>query len=74
MFIYKEVFRFMEGTVKFFHDKKQYGFIEVEDEEDDVFFHISNVEGEEELEEGTDVEFEEEEGDKGPEAVDVTKA
>jgi len=39
-----------------------------------VFFHISNVEGEEELEEGTDVEFEEEEGDKGPEAVNVTKA
>ncbi|MFB6116144.1 MAG: cold shock domain-containing protein [Candidatus Nanosalina sp.] len=64
----------MEGTVKFFHDKKQYGFIEVEDEEDDVFFHISNVEGEEEPEEGAEVTFEEEEGEKGPEAVDVTLA
>ena len=66
----------MEGTVKFFHDKKQYGFIEVDvdEEEDDVFFHISNVEGEEEPEEGVEVTFEQEEGEKGPEAVDVEMA
>ena len=50
----------MEGTVTFFHDQKGYGFIETEDvdADDDVFFHISNVEGEEDLEEGTDVTFE----------------
>jgi CspA family cold shock protein len=64
----------MEGTVKFFHDKKGYGFIENDDLEDDVFFHISNVDGEDELEEGSDVEFDTEEGDRGPEAVDVTRA
>ncbi|MFB6242123.1 MAG: cold shock domain-containing protein [Candidatus Nanosalina sp.] len=64
----------MEGTVKFFHDKKGYGFIENDDLEDDVFFHISEVDGEDELEEGTDVTFETEEGDRGPEAVDVERA
>lgn len=64
----------MEGTVKFFHDKKGYGFIENDDLEDDVFFHISEVEGEDELEEGTDVTFETEEGDRGPEAVEVERA
>lgn len=75
VYLFKEVFSFfMQGTVKFFHDQKNYGFIEVEDQEDDIFFHISNVEGEEALEEGTEVEFEEEEGDKGPEAVNVTEA
>ncbi len=64
----------MEGTVKFFHDKKGYGFIENDDLEDDVFFHISEVDGEDELEEGTDVTFETEEGDRGPEAIDVERA
>jgi CspA family cold shock protein len=64
----------MEGTVKFFHDKKGYGFISNDDLEDDVFFHISEVEGEEELEEGAEVAFETEEGDRGPEAIDVEKA
>jgi CspA family cold shock protein len=64
----------MEGTVKFFHDKKGYGFIENDDLEDDVFFHISEVDGEDELEEGTDVTFETEEGDRGPEAVEVERA
>lgn len=70
--IYKEVFYSMEGTVTFFHDKKGYGFIEAEEVDDDVFFHVSNLEGEE-VEEGTEVEFETEEGDRGPEAVNVTE-
>ena len=38
-----------EGTVKFFHDRKGYGFIERndtdEDEDDDVFFHMEDIEG-----------------------------
>mgnify|MGYP002763362147 CR=1 FL=1 len=63
----------MNGTVTFFHDRKKYGFIEVDGEEDDIFFHVSNIEGDE-IEEGTDVEFETEEGEKGLEAVDVTEA
>jgi len=61
----------MQGTVKFFHDRDKYGFIEVEDEDDDVFFHITNVEADE-IAEDDEVEFETEDGDKGPEAVNVT--
>ncbi|MBC5792572.1 MAG: cold shock domain-containing protein [Nanohaloarchaea archaeon] len=60
----------MQGTVKFFHDQKKYGFIESEETDDDVFFHISELDVEE-VEEGADVEFEQEEGDKGPQAVNV---
>ncbi len=62
----------MEGTVTFFHDKKGYGFIETEEEDDDVFFHVSSLDGDD-VEEGTEVEFETEEGDRGPEAVNVVE-
>lgn len=61
----------MQGTVKFFHDEKSYGFIESDEAEDDIFFHISDLNGET-IEEGAEVEFDTEEGDKGPKAVDVT--
>ena len=64
----------MKGTVKFFHDQKRYGFIETEDMDDDVFFHDDDLEEGLEVEEGSDVEFETEEGDKGPKAVNVTEA
>ena len=60
----------MKGEVKFFHDMKNYGFINPEDQEDDVFVHISDVDGES-LSEGDEVEFETEQGDKGPRAVYV---
>ncbi len=62
------------GTVKFFHDRKGYGFIERDDDEDeeDVFFHMEDVGGPD-LEEGEEVEFEVEEADKGPRAVNVTR-
>lgn len=60
----------MQGTVKFFHDQKNYGFIETDEMDDDVFFHISELDGDS-IEEGAEVEFETEEGDKGPQAVDV---
>ncbi|MFB6208591.1 MAG: cold shock domain-containing protein [Candidatus Nanohaloarchaea archaeon] len=63
----------MKGEVKFFHDKKKYGFIVTEDLDDDLFFHVSDLEGDS-IEEGTEVEFEQEEGDKGPKAVDVVVA
>lgn len=62
----------MEGTVTFFHDKKGYGFIENEEMDDDVFFHVSNFDGED-VEEGATVEFETEDGDRGPEAVNVVE-
>lgn len=60
----------MKGTVKFFHDRKQYGFIVADELDDDLFFHISDVEGDE-IGEDDEVEFEEGEGDKGPKAINV---
>ncbi len=61
-----------QGKVKFFHDQKGYGFIEREDEEEDVFFHISEVTGNQtSIDEGESVEFEIEQADKGPRAINV---
>ena len=62
------------GTVKWFDGKKGYGFIEVPGE-DDVFVHFSAIEEEgfKTLEEGQEVEFKVVEGDKGPQAEEVTK-
>lgn len=62
----------MQGTIKFFHDQKNYGFIESDEADDDVFFHVSDLDAES-AEEGQDVEFEQEEGDRGPRAVNVEK-
>jgi len=60
-----------EGTVKFYHEDKKYGFIEMQDD-DDVFFHISQVRGAV-IEEGEKVKFRVEEGDDGPRAADVAR-
>jgi CspA family cold shock protein len=63
-----------EGTVKWFSDDKGYGFIEREGS-DDVFVHYSEIQGDgfKSLSEGEAVEFEVEEGDKGPKALNVTR-
>ena len=63
----------LEGTVKWFSDKKGFGFIEQEDGPD-VFVHHSNINasGFKTLAEGAQVTFEIEEGQKGPTAVNVT--
>ncbi|MEC9490185.1 MAG: cold-shock protein [Halanaerobiales bacterium] len=60
------------GKVKWFDEKKGYGFIEREDG-DDVFVHFSALqqEGFKTLEEGQEVEFEIVEGDRGPQAENV---
>ena len=61
-----------EGTVKWFNDKKGFGFIKM-DEGEDVFVHYSAIAGEgyRNLEDGQRVEFTVTEGPKGPQAQDV---
>ncbi len=57
------------GTVKFFNNTKGFGFI-TPDSGDDLFFHISEVQGNEPRD-GDKVEFEVGQGNKGPCAVKV---
>jgi CspA family cold shock protein len=60
------------GTVDFFNEQKGYGFIETDEADDDVFFHMEDVGGPD-LEEGQEVEFDIEEAEKGPRATNVTR-
>ncbi|ABS59900.1 MULTISPECIES: cold shock domain-containing protein [Fervidobacterium] len=62
----------MKGTVKWFDAKKGYGFITKEDGED-IFVHYSAIqaEGYKTLKEGDKVEFEVQNGQKGPQAANV---
>jgi CspA family cold shock protein len=63
-----------EGIVKWFNAEKGYGFITVEGG-DDVFVHFSAIqeEGFKTLEEGQRVSFEIVEGNRGPQAANVSK-
>ena len=63
-----------EGTVKWFNDQKGYGFISRTDGKD-VFVHFSSVAGSgfKSLQEGDQVSFEVQDGERGPQAVNVTK-
>ncbi len=64
------------GTVKWFSDQKGYGFITPEDGSKDCFVHHNAVQGEgyKSLNEGQAVEFEVEDGPKGPQATNVVKS
>lgn len=64
-----------KGTVKWFNSEKGYGFISRENG-DDVFVHFSAItmDGFKTLEEGQAVEFEIVQGDKGPQATNVSRA
>ena len=63
-----------QGTDKWFNAEKGFGFIEVEGG-NDVFVHFSAIQGDgfKTLDEGQKVEFEVEEGNRGPQATNVTK-
>ena len=65
----------MKGTVKWFNEKKGYGFITGADGKD-LFVHYSEIKGEgyKTLAEGQAVEFEVKSGPKGPAATNVKKA
>ena len=62
-----------KGTVKWFNESKGFGFLSREDG-DDVFVHHTAIQGDgfKTLSEGQQVEFEVQDGPKGPQAVNVT--
>ena len=64
----------MKGTVKWFNAKKGFGFIS-DEEGNDVFVQFSalQMDGFKVLDEGDEVEFEVIDGEKGPQAANVTK-
>jgi CspA family cold shock protein len=61
------------GTVKWFSDDKGYGFITPDDQGKDLFVHHSAIQsdGYRSLSEGAKVSYDAEEGNKGPQAVNV---
>ena len=61
-----------QGTVKWFNNKRGWGFIVKEDGED-IFVHYSAIKGEgfKSLDEGQHVQFDIEQGEKGPAAANV---
>lgn len=74
LIFFLEVCTMNKGTVKWFNNQKGYGFIS-DEQGNDVFVHYSglNMEGFKSLEEGAAVEYEVVNGEKGPQAVNVTK-
>jgi len=64
----------LEGKVKWFNEAKGFGFIQ-QDNGSDVFVHFSSIksEGFKTLAEGQRVQFDIEQGDRGPKAVNVIK-
>ena len=61
----------MQGTVKFFNETKGFGFITPSDSGADIFVHSSGLV--DQIRENDKVEYEEERGKKGMNAVNVTK-
>ena len=65
----------IKGKVKWFNPTKGFGFIEREDEDKDVFVHVSAVRdaGLDQLNDGEDISFDVEDGPKGPNATNLQK-
>ena len=61
------------GVVKWFSDEKGFGFITPDEGSKDLFLHHTSIQsdGYRSLAEGARVEYESEQGDKGPKAIDV---
>ena len=61
------------GTVKWFNDEKGFGFITPDEGGRDLFVHHTGIDGQgfKSLQQDAKVEFDEEQGDKGPKAVNV---
>ena len=65
----------IQGKVKWFNANKGYGFIEREDKKKDVFVHSSAARAANiDLNEGDELTFDVESGDKGPSAVNLQKS
>ena len=65
----------LTGKIKWYNGKKGYGFIERDDKEKDVFVHSSAARAANmDLNEGDELTFDVENGEKGPSAVNLQKA
>ena len=71
LFVNRSEVKQLEGIVKKWLDGRGFGFIEVDDNEDDVFVHHSELQGTYSLMSGQKVEFEVEDSYKGPRAKNV---
>lgn len=60
-----------QGLVKFYNAQKGFGFIKINDSEEEIFVHATGLN--EQITENDEVEFEVIEGKKGPNAVQVSK-
>ena len=61
------------GTVKFFNETKGFGFIKNEEDGKDVFVHITGLNDGVTIAENDRVQYEVQEGPKGPSAVNVSR-
>ncbi len=61
----------LTGTVKFFNEAKGFGFIKHDNSNQETFVHVTGLK--EQVKEGDQVEFEQQEGKKGMNAVNVRK-